>query len=198
MTRVLQWLTRFGTILGFLVILITVTPALRWWTSALSTNWGPDDGDVLVILGSGLIETETLGHSSYLRSYYGAVTWKDRHFKRAIVSGRNAAPLMADFLATHGVPREAINEENESDSTHENAVNVTRMLGNSPGRVVLVTSDYHMGRALRAFRAGGIDASPLPYPDVNQRLNHWPERCSVFALLLEETVKTVWYRAKGW
>ena len=198
MRQLFTWMWRIAGGMGLLLILVTVTPVLGWWTSALSTGWGSADGDTLVVLGSGVIENETLGISSYWRSYYGAVTWRGGHFKRVIVSGKGAAPLMADFLAGHGVPREAIVEENLAESTHENAANVARLLRGVPGRVVLVTSEFHMRRSVRAFRMAGVEVSPLPYPEVRRRLEHWPERWSAMFILAEETVKSVGYFVRGW
>lgn len=190
----MRWLHRTAAALGFLVILITVTPVLRWWTAALSSPWGPNQAEFLVIPGSEMFAPDTLGISSYWRSFYGAMEWRQGHYGRIVVSGRNAAPLMADFLIGHGVPKEAILIENEADSTRENAAKVAQLLGPKPGRVVLLTSDYHSARALREFRAAGINATALPYPDANKRINSWKDRWSVFLILSDETVKTVWYR----
>ena len=194
----MRWLYRFAAALGFVMILVTATPVLRWWTAALSSPWGPDQGEVLVIAGGEMFAPDTLGISSYWRSFYGALVWRQGHFQRVIVTGKDAAPQMADFLAGHGVPREAIAIENEATSTRENAVNVARLLGPAPGRVILLTSDFHSGRALRAFRKAGVDATALPYPDANKRINSWKDRWQVFLMLGDETVKTVWYSAHGW
>ncbi len=194
----MRWLYRFAATLGFLVMLVTVTPVLRWWTSALMSPWGPDQGDVLVIPGAEMLAPDSLGISSYYRSFYGALVWRQGHFHKAVVSGKDAAPLMADFLAGHGVPREAILIENEATSTRENAVNVAKLLGPTPGRVILLTSDFHSGRALRAFRKAGLNPTALPYPDANKRINSWKDRWSVFLMLGDETVKTVWYSIHGW
>ena len=101
---------------------------------------------------------------------------------------------MADFLFGHGVPREAILIENEANSTRENAANVAKLLGPNPGRIVLLTSDYHSARALRTFRQAGLNTTALPYPDANKRINVWKDRWTVFLILSDETVKTVWYR----
>jgi len=103
---------------------------------------------------------------------------------------------MADFLAGHGVPREAITVEGRAESTRENALFVAKLLGPKPRGVVVLTSDYHSARALRVFRQAEIGATALPYPDANKRMNAWTERWSVFLTLADETVKTVWYRIR--
>ena len=215
----MRWLHRTATALGFLVILITVTPVLRWWTAALSSPWGPNTAEYLVIPGGEMFAPDTLGISSYWRSFYGALEWRTGHYGHIVVSGHDAA-------------------------------NVAKLLGPNPGRIVLLTSDYHSARALRTFRQAGLNTTALPYPDANKRINlktavdlgghpqalesievataahftnlvttaapvtacgHktwaeaesstavfrinvWKDRWTVFLILSDETVKTVWYR----
>lgn len=194
MTRLARWIYRFAATIGFVFLIVTVTPVLRWWTTALSSPWGPDRGDSLVVLGGDMIAPDTMGISTYWRSYYAAFTWRTGHFDRVIVTGRDAAPLMADFLMGHGVPREAVVVEAKADSTRENATYVAKILGPKPGRVVVLTSDYHSGRALREFRRAGVSATALPYPDAYKRINTWAARWPIFLTLSIETAKTVWYR----
>ena len=189
----LRLIFRVAAVLGILQVVVTATPVLHWWTNALSAPWGPDRGEVLVVLGGEVYAPDTLGISSYWRSYYAALTWRTGRFDRVIVTGKETAPLMADFLAGHGVARNAIELEPNATSTRENALFVARMLGQKPGRVVVLTSDFHSARSLWAFRRAGIAATALPFPDAHKRLNVWWERWSVFEMLVLETVKTVGY-----
>ena len=39
-----------------------------------------------------------------------------------------------------------------------------------------MTSDYHMYRALRAFRKAGLDVQPRPIPDGRKRYSSWYKR----------------------
>src|SRR5947208_4542662 len=145
-------LYRFAAILGFVLILITVTPALGWWTSALCSPWGANDGDTLIVLGSDQTAPGVPGVTSYWRSYYAVVVWRGGHFRRLIVSGKDVAESMRDFMAAEGVPRDAITVEKAANSTRENALFVARMIKGDTGPNVLLTSDYHSLRALKAFR----------------------------------------------
>src|SRR5438128_2081340 len=133
-----RWLYRFAALLGLLHILITVTPVLRWWTSALSSPWGADDGDTLIVLGSDRTAPGVPGISSYWRSFYAVLVWRAGHFHRIIVSGSDVAESMRDFIAGQGVPRDAIIVENQANSTRENALYVARMLQGIAGHNVLL------------------------------------------------------------
>ena len=73
-----------------------------------------------------------------------------------------------------------------------------RLLADLPGRKVLVTSDYHMYRAIRVFRKAGIEIQPWPFPDVRKRYGYWMNRWSCVQDLAVETVKIVYYYAHGW
>lgn len=90
---------------------------------------------------------------------------------RVIVSGGNPehhaateADTYAPYLLRAGVASADLVLENASLTTWENARNVTRLLESQPGGthedMLLVTSAYHMPRALLDFRRFGAD--PLP------------------------------------
>lgn len=73
------------------------------------------------------------------------------------------AAIMKDLLVSFGVPQERIILEGASRNTWENAVNSLRLAETDSERPwLLVTSAYHMPRALGAFRKAGFDV--LPYP----------------------------------
>ncbi len=193
-----RWARGVAAALGFLVILITATPVLRYWVAALSGPWGPGSGDTLIVLGQEMTAPGMLGVGSYWRTYYAVLVWREQHFSRVVVTGKDAAPLMRDLMVDQGVPRERIVVEDAAGSTRENAVFVARLLRGTGGTKVLLTSDYHSGRALRAFRKAGVEATVLPFPDAGKRFNVVSERWSVFLTLVDETARVVWYRVKGW
>ena len=63
------------------------------------------------------------------------------------------------------VPPEMIITETESRNTWENAVETKRVLnlyGLGTGKIVLVTSAYHMMRSVLCFEAQGFDVIPAP------------------------------------
>ncbi len=77
---------------------------------------------------------------------------------------------MARELALHGVPAEAIVRERLSMSTRENARFVAASLGRRGIREArLVTSEWHLPRALMLFRRAGLDVVGLPVRDPRSR-----------------------------
>ena len=67
---------------------------------------------------------------------------------------------MRVFLIDLGVPAEAITDEGKALNTIENIRNVRAIIGN--GRVALVTSAYHMPRALQLAARAGLDVGAFP------------------------------------
>ena len=97
-----------------------------------------------------------------------------------------------------GVDVTNVTAETESNSTLENARAAGRLLGPGGGKVVLLTSDYHVWRAYRVFRKAGLAVDTCPVPDVGKRWNNWDARAALFVELASETAKIGWYRWKGW
>ena len=70
------------------------------------------------------------------------------------------AEAMRQFLVDLGVPSQAIVSEGDSLNTIENIRNVRRIVGE--GRVALVTSSYHMARALMIARRAKLNVGAFP------------------------------------
>jgi uncharacterized SAM-binding protein YcdF (DUF218 family) len=83
-----------------------------------------------------------------------------------IFKGRPESDLAARFLERLGVPKDQIAVDNASRNTMENAVNAKRIADPKPGeRWLLVTSAFHIPRAMGLFRLAGfpIEAYPVDY-----------------------------------
>jgi len=67
------------------------------------------------------------------------------------------------LLSEWGVPEDAIIQEPESLNTYQNAAKTKRLFDKQKLKsILLVTSAFHMPRALATFRAAGIHAIPSP------------------------------------
>lgn len=132
--------------------------------------------DAIVVLGGAIAGPELPYNPNPALTPSSDRLWQaSRLYKRGvapkiIVSGGNydhdgpteqsEARYMRGFLVDLGVPPEAIEEEGSARNTIENIVNVRAMVKN--GSVALVTSAYHMPRALRLAREYGLNASAFP------------------------------------
>jgi uncharacterized SAM-binding protein YcdF (DUF218 family) len=72
--------------------------------------------------------------------------------------------MVAKFFLTAGVPLADIVFENKSRNTHENAVFTAPILRNKfkTTKCVLVTSAWHMRRAVACFKKAGVTVIPFP------------------------------------
>jgi len=194
-----RWCLRSLAAVGLLWAIATLTPANRVWINWLRGPWGEARGDILVVLGNAVLDDGTIGDSSYWRSVYAARAWRNGGFRQVWISGQEAiSQPMRDFLVYRGVPAGAIQLEDRSTSTRENALFMAEKLKGVSGTVVLLTSDYHMYRARRAFARAGLRVTPLPVPDAGKRNVQWRLRSTVFQDLVVELLKIAGYHARGW
>jgi uncharacterized SAM-binding protein YcdF (DUF218 family) len=91
---------------------------------------------------------------------------------KLILTGGSAAILgprisesevVHEFVRVYGVQPEDCLLEGSSRNTYENARNTAQLLANQPrARCLLVTSAFHMPRAVACFRAQNLDVIPFP------------------------------------
>jgi uncharacterized SAM-binding protein YcdF (DUF218 family) len=133
--------------------------------------------DAIVVLGGGVTPavppflTEPDLADAADRVWYAAQLFHRGIARRIIVSGGSLSPVKAGpatteaeamrrFLIDLGVPSEAIVSEGNSLNTLANIRNVRAIVGD--GRVALVTSAYHMPRALKIARQGNLNVAAFP------------------------------------
>ncbi len=105
-----------------------------------------------------------------------------------------------------GVPAERITIEDKSRNTDENARFTAAMVHpEPPQRWIIVTSAFHMPRAMGVFEKAGFQPIAYPvsfytlgrWPD-DLRLSYWPGRnLRIFELALHEWIGLAAYRASG-
>jgi uncharacterized SAM-binding protein YcdF (DUF218 family) len=180
----------------------------------------PDRIDGILLLG-GAVEPalslsfgETVFNSAVAR-VLGAVSLARRHpeAKLVLVSGEGGffpvgyseARATLGFVVDEGIAPARILLEEKSRSTHENAVYTKELFRPAPGETwVLVTSAYHMPRAVASFRGAGW--SVIPYPvdfKVDPRTGLNPnfnllDGLTASTLAGKEWTGLVSYRVMGW
>jgi len=133
--------------------------------------------EVAVLLGGGTLPSEPPRqmvevNGSGDRVLYAAWLYQQGKVEHILLSGglldwetgkSTPAQDMAALLEMMGVPSDALWLQTESRNTYEDAVYSARLL-KSKGvqRVLLVTSAWHMPRAVDFFQSQGMEVVPLP------------------------------------
>ncbi len=169
----------------------------------------------IVLLGGGLYEhapefggEDALEKYALMRTVYAAELAKktglDVYASGGIVFSGQETPegeVMVRWLARFGVPRERLHAENAARTTWENAQRLHDLLMQRDiQHVILVTSAYHMPRAVRAFRAHGFDVHPAPAAyrksEAPYAVRDWFPRADAFhdaCDALHEYLGMLWY-----
>ena len=142
-----RWLNRVLAAIGLITVLVIATPIVSWWARAYSGPIERPKGDVLILLAAAKDDRGGISFSSYWRARHALLAFQTGGFKKIVISG-GEGPGILNFLIVEGVPREAMIAEWRSTSTRENAIETAKLIQDMPGRKVLLTSDFHMYRAV--------------------------------------------------
>jgi len=185
------------------MVTVTSTPLVSWLSGKLAGPWDNPHGDLLVVLSGSGLEGGTIGLSSYWRCIYAVMAFREGGFRQILITGGGLddtpiAVTMQRLIVFLGVPAESVTVETLSTSTHENALRSVPILNRMPGKKVLLTSDYHMFRALRVFHKAGLDLEGWPYPDTGKMATSWSGRWPAFLEITLELTKIAYYKMQGW
>jgi uncharacterized SAM-binding protein YcdF (DUF218 family) len=138
----------------------------------------PDRIDGILVLGGAVDQRlslaygETMFGSSVARVLAGvALARHHPEAKLALIGGEGdffpvgfaESRATSSFVIEEGIPAARIVLEEQSRSTHENAVYAKDLIRPKPSeKWILVSSAYHMPRAVASFRA--VDWQVIPYP----------------------------------
>lgn len=183
--------------LGLTMLLATFSPFVAWYARRLAGPWNDPRGDTLIVVGGASLG-EFPDENTVLRCLSAVRAYRQGGFRKIVVSGYRTSTHMRSLLIAEGVPPDVVVMEGAANSTRENALYVARLLANDSGSKVLMTSDYHMFRAVRAFRKVGLNAAPRPIPDALKRVGNPSRLWQAFVEESVETAKIVYYATKGW
>jgi len=124
--------------------------------------------DAVIVLGAG-VRGETVSLNLAHRLDRALEYWNENPNAVIVVTGGlgelatiTEAEAMARYLIARGVPQESILLEDKSTSTYENLTFAKEILNEHFGtefRVVVVTNDFHIFRAVRTARQVGLDVT---------------------------------------
>ena len=142
--------------------------------------------DAIVLLGGGIGKCEELEYPDMAdgadRVWHAARLYRAGKAPRIVVSGSNDLAAAVPLLLDLGVPREAILVDDESRNTYENSRFTERLLkeaGLERPSVLLVTSAWHMPRALGNFSKTSLAVTPaaadFKVHNLRYGCRHWSE-----------------------
>lgn len=116
------------------------------------------------------------------------------------------AGVVGRFADAQGLPRTRLILEDRSRNTHENATFTAEMVRPQPGeRWLLVTSAWHMPRAVGCFRKAGFDVTAYPvdyrtagWSDLRHLNDFASQGLLLFDLVAKEWIGLVAYRLAGY
>lgn len=168
----------------------------------------------VVVLGGGYIaakdhEDDQLNGETALRLLKGVRVFRECHAKQLVVSGRTHSgdkyrqgQLMKDMAVQYGVPKDIIVMETDSMNTREHPIYIHRMgILDGDDRIAVVTSPWHMRRAMIEFHRYYSDVMPIDayYIPTNISLSfpNWlpqTEYLDRSAKMVQELIGVLWYK----
>jgi uncharacterized SAM-binding protein YcdF (DUF218 family)/glycosyltransferase involved in cell wall biosynthesis len=151
-------------------LLVFETPFVFWTAAPLKIAAPPQPADAVVVFAGGVGESGQAG-GGYQERVAAAVDLYRARFAPAVIFSSgfrfvfHEAEIMRDLAVANGVPPQAIVLEQSATNTHENVLFTAAILRqNGWRRILLVSSPYHMRRALLTWRRAAPDVTVIPTP----------------------------------
>ena len=136
--------------------------------------------DAVVVLGAAMAAPGVPGPALRRRLEYGVTVFFDRNAGYLLVSGGIVGPppaearAMREMALSRGVAAERIVLEDMARNTFENAVYAGRIIRERQWRrVIIVTDEYHLPRALYVFRYLGLKVAGEGVPRPANMTRMW-------------------------
>ena len=127
--------------------------------------------DAIIVLGAQVKPDGVPSLQLQWRIDAAAKAWKERNALIVVCGAQGSnepapeAHVMREELIRQGVPEEMILMDDQSFNTRQNIANAVRLLeGREVQRVLIVTSDYHLPRAMAIAEDAGLSASGVGAP----------------------------------
>ena len=135
--------------------------------------------DAIIVLGAQVKPSGEPSLQLQWRIDAAAKAWKERESLIVVCGARGAnepateASVMRDELIKQGVREAMILMDEKSFNTRQNIANAAKLLeGHNADHVLVVTSDYHLARAMAIAEDAGLSASGVGAPTL-QGLRPW-------------------------
>jgi uncharacterized SAM-binding protein YcdF (DUF218 family)/glycosyltransferase involved in cell wall biosynthesis len=178
-----------------------------WWTAApLRVTAQPAAADAIVVFAGGVGESGKAGGGTQERVQRAVDAYHAGYAPHVIFSSGYLysfpeAESMRSVALQQGVPPAAIVLEQRSTDTYQNVRFVDQILRDHGWRsVLLVTSPYHMRRALLVWRkvAPDVRVTPTPPPKSQFYDHSWGASLEQVRAIAHEYLAIIGYWSRGW
>jgi uncharacterized SAM-binding protein YcdF (DUF218 family) len=204
------------SVLAFSIYLLIFYTPLAWFlASPLSVSDIPEKSDAIVVFAGGVGESGKAGQGYEERVQYAVELYNKGYAQNLIFSSGYMyvfeEPLLMKALAVAlGVPEHAIILEDKARNTYENIKFISEILKKNRWKtILLVSSPYHMQRALLVAKKVSPEIKVLSTPIPNSRFymhgrgqkgeKIWKQvNLSQIKGLMHEYAGILYYMWKGW
>jgi len=201
------WKVSFLTALVVLVVFIVLYFPLTQHelTNILSAEEELLPAEAIVVLAGGLKPDGSPKISTLERVDHAISLFSEGFGKYLIMSGgvKRGGSVEADQMhkiaLERGVSPEAVLKETRSLDTYENALYTRELLSQYgiKGKVILVTSPYHMRRAISCFKKQGLEVLPAPVQNSEIYTYRFYQNLKNLAVLMREYFILAYYHWTG-
>ena len=196
------------TLLGAAAVylLLFQTPALWWVAAPLQLSAPAQTADAIVVFAGGVGESGKAGVGVQERVGQAVNLYRAGHAPKLIFSSGyvftlREAEVMKAIAVSNGVPADAILLEEQAANTHQNVTFTRQLLDQHQWRrILLVSSPYHMRRAVGAWHklAPAVEVTPTPVPESQFYSHTRGASLEQIRGILHEYAALVNYWWKGW
>ncbi len=156
---------------AIVLYLASISPIKNMLVAPLEQSYQvPKDlhADAIVVLGAGAYNKNTLDGDSLNRLVGGFILYKKLHLPIIFSGGyatstRSTANIAKKLLEQMGIDPKDIFVDNKSFDTNQNAIYTAQICRKQNfKKIILVTSAYHMKRAVMLFKKHKLDVIPYP------------------------------------
>ncbi|MAE86419.1 MAG: hypothetical protein CMB80_27035 [Flammeovirgaceae bacterium] len=217
---------KIGLYGGFSLLFIATNPLIT--NLAMSKlEWTPKTKDEIPLVHTGIVlggmvefkdQTELINFNGSVERIEEAINlYQEGLIGQIILSGGSGSLLdpdhleslvLKDFILARGVKKRDLILDHKSRNTYQNAVESKKILDSleiSDQPILLITSAFHMKRAVRCFNKQGIENIPFPVDYKSDELDWslgWivPSANALVSwqLMIKEFAGTLMYRITGY
>ena len=180
---------------------------LAWWAAGpLELSAAPVASDAIVVFAGGVGESGRAGGGTQERLKRAVDLYKAGHAPRMILSSGyvysfREAEAMRALAIDQGIPPAAIVLEQKASNTYQNVRFVDDILREHRwSRILLVSSPYHMRRALLVWHRQAPDVSVVPTPAIDSQFYQHGRGASLEQVraIVQEYIAIAAYWRRGW